>query len=99
MGDANIEVEKEIIKKYNLTNIDILKVGHHGSNTSSSEEFINVTNPKYSIISVGSNNRYGHPTNEVLNILKDSIIYRTDLDGSIMFKINKNKLKIETWKP
>ena len=76
-----------------------MKVGHHGSDTSSSEKFINVTNPKYSIISVGENNKYGHPNKEVLDTLSDSKIYRTDQDGSIMFKINNYKLKIETCSP
>ena len=98
MGDASSTTEKEILNKYNLPNIDVLKVGHHGSKTSSSNEFINEINPKYSIISVGKNNRYGHPNKEVLNNLKDSKIYRTDKDGSIMFKIS-NKLKIETCSP
>ena len=76
-----------------------MKAGHHGSDTSSSEKFINVTNPKYSIISVGENNKYGHPNKEVLDTLNDSKIYRTDQDGSIMFKIKNYKLKIETCSP
>ena len=95
MGDAGVEKEKAILNKYNLSNIDVLKVGHHGSKTSSSIEFIDEINPKYSIISVGKNNRYGHPNKEVLNTLKYSKIYRTDQVGSIMFKIKNNKLKIE----
>jgi len=99
MGDAGVEVEEELIEKYNLQNIDVLKVGHHGSKTSSSEEFIEEINPKYSIISVGKNNRYGHPNKEVLNTLEDTKIYRTDQDGSIMFKLNKDKLGIETCIP
>ena len=99
MGDASITTETEILNKYNLHNIDVLKVGHHGSRTSSSEDFINKINPRYSIISVGKNNRYGHPDKEVLNNLKNSKIYRTDIDGSIMFKIKNNKLKIETCSP
>ena len=96
MGDSGIDRENDIIKKYNLDNIDILKVGHHGSNTSSSKYFIDKINPKYSIISVGKNNWYGHPNDEVLNNLKDTIIYRTDIDGSIIFKINISSLKIDT---
>ncbi len=96
MGDSGIDRENDIIKKYNLNNIDILKVGHHGSNTSSSKYFIDKINPKYSIISVGKNNWYGHPNDEVLNNLKDTIIYRTDIDGSIIFKINTSSLKIDT---
>ena len=99
MGDAEMEVERYILEKYNLKNIDILKVAHHGSRTSSHKEFINSINPKYSIISVGKNNRYGHPNKEVLNNLNNSKIYRTDLDGSIMFKIKKDRLKIETCMP
>ena len=99
MGDASITTEKEILDKYNLPEIDVLKVGHHGSKTSSSKEFVDEINPKYSIISVEKNNRYGHPNKEVLNNLKDSKIYRTDQDGSIMFKIKNNKLRIETCSP
>lgn len=99
MGDASIEVEEDLIKKYNLKDIDVLKVGHHGSNTSTSVDFIEKIEPKYSIISVGKNNIYGHPNNEVLNNLKNSKIYRTDKDGSILFEINDNKLKIETYIP
>ena len=82
-----------------MPDIDFLKVGHHGSDTSSSEKFINVTNPKYSIISVGENNKYGHPNKEVLDTLNDSKRYRTDQDGGIMFKIKNYKLKIETCSP
>ncbi len=99
MGDAGVEKEKDILEKYNLSNIDVLKVGHHGSKTSSGKEFINEINPKYSIISVGKNNRYGHPNDGVLDNLEDSKIYRTDQDGSVMFKIKKNKLEIETCTP
>ena len=96
MGDASLTTEKEILSKYNLSDVDVLKVGHHGSKTSSSREFINEVNPNYSIISVGKNNKYGHPNKETLDKLEDSKIYRTDIDGSIMFKIKNNKLKIET---
>ena len=97
MGDAEYNKEKDIINKYNLSNVDILKVGHHGSKTSSNNDFINIINPKYSIISVGKNN-YGHPNKEVLNNLSKSNIYRTDKDGSIMFKLS-SKLEIITCPP
>ena len=96
MGDAGIDKEKDILNKYNISNIDVLKVGHHGSKATSSDNFINKINPKYSIISVGKNNRYGHPNKEVLNNLSNSKIFRTDINGSIKFKIKNNKLKIET---
>ena len=96
MGDEGTKVEEDLIEKYNLENIDVLKVGHHGSKTSSSKEFVKEINLKYSVISAGKNNRYGHPNKEVLNILEDSKIYRTDQDGSIMFKIKDNRLQIVT---
>ena len=99
MGDAGVEKEKDILNKYNISGIDILKIGHPGSKTSSSENFIKNISPKYSLISVGENNRYGHPKDSVLNILRNSKIYRTDIDGSIKLKIKNNKLKIETCSP
>ena len=65
MGDAGVAKEKDILEKYNISDIDVLKVGHHGSKTSSSKDFIDEINPKYSVISIGKNNRYGHPNEEV----------------------------------
>ncbi len=97
MGDAGINVEQDLIMKYNLNNITVLKVGHHGSKTSSSKNFITAIKPIYSIISVGRNNLYGHPNEEVLDNLKESHIYRTDINGSAIFKIRKNKLEIKTF--
>lgn len=99
MGDSGIEKEKDILDKYNISDVDVLKVGHHGSKTNSDKKFIDEIKSKYSIISVGKNNRYGHPNKEVLDTLNDSKIYRTDQDGSIMLKIKNNKLKIETCSP
>lgn len=99
MGDAGVGREKEILNKYKISDIDFLIVGYYGSNTSSSKEFIDNINPKYSLISVGKNNRYGHPKGSVLDILKDSKIYRTDLDGSIEIRLNKNGYIIRTCPP
>ena len=99
MGDSEANKEKDIINNYKLSNVDILKVGHHGSSTSSSNYFINKIKPKYSIISVGKNNKYGHPNKEVLNHLSNSKIYRTDIDGSVMVKLRNSKLTIKTCKP
>lgn len=93
MGDSSSKTEEYLINNYNLTNISFLKVGHHGSNTSSSSLFINKINPKVSLISVGRNNLYHHPNKEVLTNLSNSVIYRTDIDKSIKIKIN-NKVKI-----
>lgn len=99
MGDASRSVEEKIIEKYNLFNIDVLKVGHHGSKTSSSKYFVDKIIPKYSVISVGRNNRYGHPHEEALSNLINTKILRTDSDGTITFKINKNKFDIDFCKP
>lgn len=99
MGDAGIEVEEDLIEQYNLQNIAVLKVGHHGSKTSSSKLFIDEIKPKHSIISVGKNNMYGHPNKSVLDNLENSKIYRTDQDGSIMFNLKNNRLMIETCAP
>ncbi len=98
MGDASIKTEQDLLKKYELS-AGLIRVGHHGSKTSSSKTFIDEINPKYSIISVGKNNRYGHPNKEILSILKDTKVHRTDQDGSIMFKIKNKKIKIETCNP
>ena len=99
MGDAGVKVEEDLIKNYNLKDIDFLKVGHHGSNTSSSIDFIDEIDPKFSIISVGKNNRYGHPKKSVLDVIKTSKIYRTDIDGSVEIKLNKSEYKISTCPP
>ena len=93
MGDSSSKTEEYLINNYNLTNISFLKVGHHGSNTSSSSLFINKINPKVSLISVGRNNLYHHPSKEVLTNLSNSVIYRTDINKSIKIKII-NKVKI-----
>ena len=93
MGDATTISERYIIENYELSNIDFLKVGHHGSNS-----FYNTIRPKYSLISVGKNNKFGHPKKSVLDILSNSEIYRTDLNGSIDIKLNKNGYRIETYR-
>ena len=95
MGDATIKEEEYLLNSFDLNNIDILKVGHHGSKTSSSKYFIDTIKPRYSLISVDKNNIYGHPHKDVLNNLNKSTIYRTDLHGSVTF-ILKEKLKIKT---
>ena len=99
MGDASKDREHDILDKYKLGKIDFLKVGHHGSDTSSSTYFIDRISPKYSLISVGKNNKYGHPKNTVLDILSNSKIYRTDIDGSVKIIFNKNGYEIKTFNP
>ena len=89
MGDAPSEIEKEIIKKYKKLDCDILKVGHHGSDTSSSLEFLKAVTPEEAIISCAVNNSYGHPSEEVVNRLNDLDIKirRTDLEGTIEYML------------
>ena len=90
--------EEELIFSKRLA-VDVLKVPHHGSNSSLSEVFMNSCKFENGIISVGKNNQFGHPNKETIDNLEDSKIYRTDQDGSIMFKIKNNRLKIETCSP
>lgn len=97
MADAGIKREEDILDKYNLNNIDFLKVGHHGSDTSSGEYFINTIKPANCLISVGESNRYGHPKESVLDILKKCNFYRTDLNGSIEIKLKNNTYKIKKY--
>ena len=87
MGDASKGVEKDIITNHSDLRCDYIKIGHHGSSTSTSEEFIKVVSPKEAIISVGRNNYYKHPSSEVLNILdKYQIkVRRTDIEGTIKY--------------
>lgn len=88
MGDAPSKIEEQIIKDNPTLDIDILKVGHHGSKTSSSLEFLKVVTPKEAIISCGKNNIYHHPNEETLENLKkvNAKIRRTDIEGSITYK-------------
>lgn len=99
MGDASIKTEEYLLNNYILPNVDILKVGHHGSYTSTSTDFINVIKPKYSVISVGENNMYKHPNKSVLDILDNTKLLRTDVDGTIEVKISKKGYKIKTYVP
>lgn len=85
MGDASIEAEKDLIDQYNQLDVDVLKVGHHGSKTSSSLTFIHHIRPLIAVISSGRNNRYRHPHEEVIDILtkENSLILNTQTHGSI----------------
>ena len=97
MGDAEVVSEKEITTDIKA---DVLKVGHHGSDTSSGNSFLEKVNPSYAIISVGENNSYGHPHKEVLNRLNKvgATIYRTDLNGNIIVKTDGKNIAIDTEK-
>ncbi len=86
-GDAPIQVERNIMNEYEHIDCDILKVGHHGSNTSTCDEFVRYLSPKEAVISCGKNNRYGHPHQSVLQILQryGIKIRRTDVEGTIIY--------------
>lgn len=101
MADASKENEKEILNEYNLQNVDILKLGHHGSNTSTSEELILKTNPKECVISVSLNNKYNHPSIETIELLDKykAKYYETSKYGSIKYIINENSIKLKTYNP
>ena len=88
MGDAPSWVEKKIINDYESIPCDILKVGHHGSDTSSCEQFIDYMNPKVAIVSCGKNNKFGHPSKSVVATLnkKGIEMRRTDIEGTITYK-------------
>ena len=98
MGDASIKSEEYILDNYELDDITILKVGHHGSRTSSSENFIDKVNPTYSLISAGVDNKFNHPHKEVIERLEEngSIIFNTQADGMVMFDFTNNKIKTYT---
>ncbi|MFQ3905999.1 MBL fold metallo-hydrolase [Staphylococcus sp. Mo2-7] len=92
MGDASKNNEQLLLNKYHIENIDILKVGHHGSKTSSSASFINTLHPKISLISVGQNNRYKLPNEEIVERLKNtnSQVLQTNENGEISITLNSN---------
>ena len=99
-GDLVKEIEAEILREGVDVSATVLKVGHHGSATSSSEEFLQAVNPKCSVICVGYGNNFGHPRAEVLQRLENlsTKIFRTDRDGLIKFKTDGKNLRVETFK-
>lgn len=92
-GDIDSEVEDELVSRNTLHPVELLHVSHHGSKYSSSEKFIKKLNPSKAVLSVGINNKYGHPSSEVIEILKkhSSEIYRTDIMGTIFLPKDWNK--------
>ena len=96
MGDASAKTENYLLKNYNLQDVTILKVGHHGSKTSSTPKFIEKINPQISLISAGIDNKFNHPHKEVLTRLqKTSQVYITKDLGTIT--IDLDSLKINTY--
>lgn len=93
-GDAEASYEGLLLDQNLDIDCDILKVGHHGSKTSSSKSFLGTTTPEYAVISVGEGNTYHHPHNQTLTALKSfkAKIFRTDKDGDITFNFNDGKI-------
>jgi len=94
-GDLEQDGENMLLQK-GLPTVDILKVAHHGSNTSTSAHFVQTIKPKMAMISVGEKNRYGHPAEEVLQRLADVHVYRTDQHGAIIVHIRPDKMILKT---
>src|SRR5262249_34908169 len=99
-GDAEKQVEWGMIDRGELSRADVLKVGHHGSRTSSTEEFLNAVNPTYAVISAGADNNYGHPNRDVLTRLENhhAEVLRTDRDGMITIRSDGKRLQVETYR-
>lgn len=95
-GDLTTEAEKDLIKNYEHLQVDVLKVGHHGSHTSTSELFLRHVKPQIAFIPVGRKNRYDHPHDEIITRLNEHsiAIYRTDKNGAIQLKIGKDSVSI-----
>jgi competence protein ComEC len=87
MGDAETELENELLAVNTLKDIDIIKIGHHGSETSSGQEFLDAVNPEFAVISAGKDNKFNHPSLRVLKRLErlEIEVLRTDLSGTIRF--------------
>lgn len=99
-GDAEEEIENEVLKSNTSLKSDVLKLGHHGSSTSTSEEFYKEVNPSISIISCGRDNKYNHPSSETKELLKKyrTQVFRTDLDGTILLESDGKNIKAYTSK-
>lgn len=93
-GDSGRNIEKELMKRYDLS-ADVLKIGHHGSKNASAAEFLRAVAAKVSIIGVGKNN-YGHPSKETLRRLADlrAAVFRTDQDGTLKLIFQEGKIKV-----
>lgn len=97
-GDLDGKGEQALIKKHKLKSL-VLKVGHHGSRTSSSEEFLEDVNPEYAIISVGFHNSFGHPNPQIIDRLnrRNIEILRTDINGAIQLETDGNRLSVDSF--
>ena len=92
-GDITAYAERQYIKSGLDLSADILKAAHHGSASSTSEEWVETVSPQYTIISCGENNSYGHPSKETLKRLNGCTVIRTDESGDITFTADRKKIK------
>lgn len=100
MGDAEREVEHQILQSGRPVSADVLKVGHHGSNTGTHDKFLERVSPDYAILTCGEGNSYGHPHREVVAKLKEASVatYRSDLHGHIVFVSDGKSITVKTQK-
>ena len=100
MGDAGVEVEEDLIQKYNLQDIDVLKVGHHGSTYSSGNQFLKAVDPDIAVITTSKDTETGHPHIQALNRLKNinATIYQSAVHGTITVSSNGESIYIVTEK-
>lgn len=94
-GDAEAEAEADILKEGLDVQADVLKAGHHGSSTSTSDEFLETVSPEYAVISCGEGNKYGHPHAETMNKFRQNgiTVYRTDEQGTIIASSDGNTIR------
>jgi competence protein ComEC len=97
-GDIERPIERRLVDQNEVAPVDVLKVAHHGSHTSCTEEFLSASAPLFGIISVGWENSYGHPHRDVLERLAQHgvTMYRTDVDGAVTIRTDGKRLRIET---
>lgn len=100
-GDIHVNNEQEILNRFQNLAVDVLKVAHHGSETSSNPEFVSRINPTFALISVGRENRYGHPSRNVIETFnqEDVTIMRTDQDGAIIYRYTEKNGTFYPFKP
>lgn len=99
-GDAEKATESDVLAEKLNIDCDVLKVGHHGSNSSSTAAFLKAASPEYAAISVGKDNMYSHPSNKTVTALKNcgAKVYRTDKNGDISFYVENGNIRVETEK-
>jgi len=101
IGDAEIKAERILANLDSLLNVDVLKVGHHGSSTSSIMSMVNHVSPKYAVISAGKNNRFGHPSEKIVQRWVDigAEVFRSDESGAVIIAVDGEGMSINPMIP